>query len=97
MNDEVVSADARGRVSLGRILPEGVTQFLAHREPDGTVVLEPAVTISLAEARLHANPELHAELVAAAQPGAERMQIDLAEQRRRRQRRARAANDREGG
>lgn len=84
--DEVVSVDGRGRVSLGRLLPEGVTQFLAHREPDGSILLEPAVTVSVAEARLHANPDLLARIEASVAEPERATEVDLNERRTARRR-----------
>ena len=49
-----VRADARGRLSLG--VPNA--EYLLHEQPDGSVILEPAVTISTMEAALLANGQL---------------------------------------
>lgn len=46
-----VRTDARGRLSLG----EPDTAFLLWEQPDGALVLEPAVTISKVEAALLSN------------------------------------------
>lgn len=54
----VIDVDSRGRVSLGKLLREGTERYLAHVEPDGTVILQPAVVMSAAEAKLLGQPGL---------------------------------------
>lgn len=54
----LVEVDSRGRVSLGRVATSDHQRYLAHEEPDGTVVLTPAVVMSELEARFLANPDL---------------------------------------
>jgi hypothetical protein len=49
-----VRTDARGRLTLG----EPGASFLLWEQPDGALVLEPAVTISKAEAALLANDSI---------------------------------------
>lgn len=61
----LLEVDDRGRTSLARLGGSG-RRYLAHTEPDGTIVLEPAVVMTELEARLHANPELHARITDAA-------------------------------
>lgn len=61
----LLEVDARGRTSLARLGGSG-RRYLAHAEPNGTIVLEPAIVITEVEARLHANPELHAQVTEAA-------------------------------
>lgn len=61
----LLEVDARGRTSLARLGGSG-RRYLAHAESNGTIVLEPAIVISEMEARLHANPELHAQVTEAA-------------------------------
>ncbi|CAN5911989.1 hypothetical protein BH23ACT10_BH23ACT10_32680 [soil metagenome] len=58
-----VETDTRSRVSLKRLGVEEHRQYLAHVEVDGTVVLTPAVVVSEAEARFHANPEVGAQIL----------------------------------
>lgn len=41
--------DTRRRVSLGGLAAPEHTQYLGHREPDGTIILIPATVIPLAE------------------------------------------------
>ncbi len=54
---KVVEVDARGRLSIGRLVAPGL--FLATVGADGSLLLEPAVVTTALEASLHANPELH--------------------------------------
>lgn len=61
----LLEVDARGRTSLARLGGSG-RRYLARTEPNGTIVLEPAVVMTELEARLHANPELHAQVTEAA-------------------------------
>jgi hypothetical protein len=54
----ILETDPRNRRSLARLgVPPG-RRYLARVEEDGVVILEPAVVMTEAEARLHANPEL---------------------------------------
>jgi len=65
---QLLEVDSRGRIALGS-LREDRRRFLAHRNADGSILLEPAVVLSEAEARLLADPALHAQIVAAAGDG----------------------------
>jgi hypothetical protein len=57
MNEQtIVTVQARGRVTLGKLAT--ARHYLAHAEPDGTLVLEPAEVITAAEARLLANDHI---------------------------------------
>ena len=56
----LVELDHRRRVSLGRIGRH--SRYLVHEEPDGTIILEPAVVLSETEARFMANTELVAQI-----------------------------------
>jgi hypothetical protein len=47
----LVVLDDRMRAPLGRIADR--KEYLVHREPSGRIVLEPAVTLTEAELRLH--------------------------------------------
>ena len=58
MSDQIIETDARGRASLGR--PD--RRYLMHEEPDGTLVLEPAVVVTELERRFMANGALQAEI-----------------------------------
>ena len=49
--DVVVEADERGRVSLGRAGVQPNQRYVAHVEPDGTVILTPAAVVTSYEAR----------------------------------------------
>ena len=58
MEPMLVELDGRRRASLARVGAEH-RYYLAHRDPDGTIVLTPAVVQSELEARLHqSNPDL---------------------------------------
>lgn len=56
--DVLIELDERRRVSLGRLGRPEHRRYLAHEEPDGTLVLVPAVVMPESQARLLANPEL---------------------------------------
>ena len=54
----LVELDQRRRLSLGKLGSAHHTRYLASVEPDGTIVLRPAVVMTELEARLLENPEL---------------------------------------
>lgn len=54
----LVTADPRGRLTVG----EADRSYLVHEEPDGTVVLEPAVVMSELERRFLENAALQASI-----------------------------------
>jgi RES domain-containing protein len=54
----LIELDERRRVSLGKIGRPEHRRYLAHEEPDGTVILVPAVVVPESQARLVANYEL---------------------------------------
>ncbi len=56
----LVELDDRRRLSLGKIGHH--SRYLVHEEPDGTIILEPAVVLSEAEARFIANSDLVAQV-----------------------------------
>ncbi|HEY3009502.1 MAG TPA: hypothetical protein VGJ63_15760 [Micromonosporaceae bacterium] len=58
MSEVLIELDERRRVSLGRIGRAEHRRYLAREEPDGTLVLVPAVVIPESQARLMANPAL---------------------------------------
>lgn len=58
MTDQIVETDARGRASLGR----PGRRYLMREEPDGTLVLEPAVVVTELERRFMANAALQAQI-----------------------------------
>ncbi len=58
MSDRLVELDDRRRVSLGKIGRPEHTRYIVEEEPDGTLVLTPAVVMSELEAKLLANREL---------------------------------------
>ncbi len=57
MTDPVlVTLQDRSRVNLGKLATHD--RYLVHREPDGTLIWEPAEVMSRTEARLLANEQL---------------------------------------
>lgn len=58
----LVEPDARKRVSLARLNVDLADTYLARVEPDGSIVLEPAVVLSALEASLLADRQLRAEV-----------------------------------
>ena len=54
----LVELDQRRRASLGKIGHEGHKRYLASVEPDGTIILRPAVVITELEASFLSNPDL---------------------------------------
>ncbi len=52
----LVTVQDRGRVNLGTLADHD--RYLVHREPDGTLIWEPAHVISDSEARLLADDNL---------------------------------------
>ena len=54
----LVTADPRGRVTVG----QADRPYLVHEEPDGTIVLEPAVVMSELERRFLENAALQASI-----------------------------------
>ena len=59
---QLVEVDGRRRVALGRIGHERHTRYLVSEEPDGTVILTPAVVMSTHEEALLRNSDLVAEI-----------------------------------
>lgn len=58
MDDILLELDERRRGSLGRIGRKEHRRYLVTEEPDGTIVLTPAVVLSEIEARFLANSDL---------------------------------------
>lgn len=58
----LVTLQDRSRANLGKLAHHD--RYLVHREPDGTLIWEPAEVLSIAEARLLADENL-AQVVAA--------------------------------
>jgi len=58
MATRLVTADARGRVRVAQ--PD--REYLVREEPDGTLILEPAVVVSELECRYLANIALQARI-----------------------------------
>jgi hypothetical protein len=54
----LLEVDDRRRVTLGKVGKPEHRRYLAAEEPDGTIVLSPAVVMSELEARFLANTEL---------------------------------------
>lgn len=55
---QVLELDERRRASLGRIGRAEHRRYLVSEEPDGTIVLRPAVVMTELEARMLANQAL---------------------------------------
>lgn len=62
VKDILVETDARGRTNLSKFSKND--RFLARREEDGTIILEPARIVSAGEDRLRRNPETFRRLQA---------------------------------
>ena len=58
MADVLIELDERRRASLGKIGRPEHRRYLAHEEPDGTLIFVPAVVVPESQARLMGNPEL---------------------------------------
>jgi hypothetical protein len=56
--DVILELDERRRASLGRIGRPEHRRYLVSEEPDGTIILRPAVVMTELEARLLANRAL---------------------------------------
>lgn len=54
----LIELDQRRRASLGKIGHEGHRRYLATIEPDGTIILRPAVVMTELEASFLSNPGL---------------------------------------
>lgn len=54
----LIELDDRRRVSLGKIGRPEHRHYLAHEEPDGTLVFVPAAVVPESQVRLLANPDL---------------------------------------
>lgn len=60
MSDVLLELDERRRVSLGKLGHH--RRYLAHEEPDGTLILIPAAVMSEAQAKLLARPDVMAAI-----------------------------------
>ncbi len=58
MDQVLVELDGRRRVSLGKVGRPEHTRYLVSEEPDGSLVLTPAVVLSETEANLLSNRAL---------------------------------------
>lgn len=58
----LVTLQDRSRANLGKLAEHD--RYLVHREPDGTLIWEPAEVISVTEARLLANGDFMESLAA---------------------------------
>ena len=56
----LIELDERRRISLGKLGHH--SRYLAREQEDGTIVLEPAVVLTEAEARFLANSDLVAQI-----------------------------------
>ena len=57
-----VRLDSKGRISLGKFVPEGVTGFEVFEQEDGSLVLSPTVEIPAREAWLFKNKKAFASV-----------------------------------
>jgi hypothetical protein len=64
----VLDVDERGRTSLARVRSRRCDRYLVEEFPDGTLVLHPAVTVSVVELAALADPAVR-DAVGAARPG----------------------------
>jgi hypothetical protein len=71
----VIDVDSRGRIHLGRLRKDDTQRYLAHVEPDGTIILQPAVVLSAAEVRLLGDPVVVARIKAGLDSGV-RVEMD---------------------
>lgn len=60
----LVEVDQRRRVSLGKLVEEGHSRYLATVESDGSIVLRPAVVMTETEAALLQNRDLVDRIIA---------------------------------
>lgn len=58
----LVEVDARRRISLGKLGKPDQTRYLVTEQPDGSLLLTPAVVMTAHEAALLRNPELVAQI-----------------------------------
>lgn len=72
MEDVLVELDERRRLSLGKMGKPEHRRYLAAEQPDGTIILTPAVVMTELEARFLANPGL-VELIEASRRHPERL------------------------
>jgi hypothetical protein len=54
--EKLVELDAKRRVALGRLERHSDIRYMARDEPDGTVVLTPAIVMPASQARFMADP-----------------------------------------
>ncbi len=62
MTDQLIELDNRRRASLGKLGRPEHRRYLATEQPDGTIVLTPAVVMTELEARFLANSALVAQI-----------------------------------
>lgn len=60
--DVLIELDERRRASLGKVGRAEHRRYLAREEPNGVIVLTPAVVLTETETRLWGNPELVIEI-----------------------------------
>lgn len=70
----LLEKDSRGRIALGKI--GDAERYLAHREANGRIILEPAVVMSAAEERLRSDPAFIARMTQAASAPASPLDLD---------------------
>lgn len=74
MTSMTVEVDGRGRLSLGKVAKPGT--YRATSRDDGSIVLEPAVTLTQAELAVLRNPQVSADLAAVFAGTAETVEVD---------------------
>jgi hypothetical protein len=62
--DKLLELDDRRRTSFGKIGRPQDRRYLVTEEPDGTVILTPAIVVAEHEARLLARPDILAQVAA---------------------------------
>lgn len=58
--DVLIELDERRRVSFGKLGHH--RRYIAHEEPDGTLVLQPAVVLTEAQAGLNSRPDISTKI-----------------------------------
>lgn len=76
-NDGIVWPDGRGRLALGPYLDDRFTSYAVDVSSDGSIILTPALTISVRELAVLRDPELSAQLEHGMTEAAEGNLVDL--------------------
>lgn len=70
----LVEKDSRGRLALGRVAD--ADRYLVRREPNGRIILEPAVVMTATEERLLSDPDFISRMTQAASANASPLDLD---------------------